>query len=291
MEPELQHIQVEDGVIRVRLEDYLFVRFPELSRMYIRDVVRGEKCQVNGKVENKGKRVRTGDFIEIELDLDRATAMRPETIPLEVIFEDDDLIVVNKASGMLVHPTHHRRNGTLLNGLAEYLNRNNSRSVIRPGLVHRLDKETSGVIVVAKNERSHKLLARQFQNRKVKKIYTALVDGLVTEQSGTIDAAIGRYPDEKRWDLKPGAKPSTTLFQVLKRYESNTLMQLEPVTGRTNQLRIHCASIGHPILGDGARGGSKYERLCLHASSLTICHPTANTILKLAARLPDWAKN
>ena len=191
---------------------------------------------------------------------------------------------------MLVHPTHHRRNGTLLNGLAEYLNRNRTGTVIRPGLVHRLDQATSGIIVVAKKERSHKLLARQFQNRTVKKEYFALVDGLVGEKSGTIEASIGRYPDEKRWGLKAGAKPSTTLFQVLERYKTTTLLQLQPVTGRTNQLRIHCASIGHPIVGDVERGGSEFDRLCLHASRLTIRHPATNSTVTFTSPSPNWSE-
>src|SRR5215212_4720573 len=172
------HLDVEVGQGRIRLEEYLFDRFPILSRMYIRDAIRGEKCEVNGRVENKGKRIRTGDFVEIELDLDRQTAMIPEPMPLEIVFEDSSLIVVNKPAGILVHPTHRKKNGTLLNGLSFHLNRHTDNGSIRPGLVHRLDRETSGLIIVAKDLNTHRILSRQFQKKLVEKMYLALVEGV-----------------------------------------------------------------------------------------------------------------
>jgi 23S rRNA pseudouridine1911/1915/1917 synthase len=144
------HVEVNAGSGKIRLEEYLFNKFPGLSRMYIRDVIKSENCEVNGRVENKGKPIRTGDFVEIRLDLDRETAMRPESIPLQILFEDSELLVVNKPAGMLVHPTHRDKNGTMLNALVFHLNYGDSLKTIRPGLVHRLDKETSGLMVVAK---------------------------------------------------------------------------------------------------------------------------------------------
>ncbi|MFL6466541.1 MAG: pseudouridine synthase, partial [Pyrinomonadaceae bacterium] len=203
-------LEVKAGIGRLRLEEYLFDHFPELSRMYIRDVIKSERCEVNGRIENKGKRVRTGDFVEIELDLSRETAMRPEMIPLEIVFEDQDLIVVNKPSGVLVHPTHREKNGTLLNGLSFHFNHDPMSKVIRPGLVHRLDKDTSGLMVVAKNLKSHRILARQFQRKLVEKKYLALVEGIVESDEGIIEAPIGRFAEKKLWDVKEGAKPSMT---------------------------------------------------------------------------------
>ena len=245
--------------------------------MYLRRIVRDEKCEVNGRSENVGFRLRGGDFLEVELDVTRENSMRPENVSLDIVYEDDHLLVVNKPAGMLVHPTNRDKNGTLLNALVFHLNAgpvaNSDSPFIRPGLVHRLDKETSGLIVIAKSVRVHRALARLFQRKYVEKKYLALVDGVVADDDGTISASIGRIADEKRWDLKENGKHSETRFRVLKRHAETTLLELEPVTGRTNQLRIHCASIGHPIVGDVSRGGREFARLCLHAWKLSFRHP------------------
>ena len=293
--------------------------------MYLREVVRDESCEVNGRHENVGFRVRGGDFIEIELDPERENSMRPENVPLDVVYEDEYLIVVNKPAGMLVHPTNRDKRGTLLNALAYHLNRSIERllenaecgmrsgskaecgvwnaeltpscddssgtgsaygagdklksafrirhpAFIRPGLVHRLDRQTSGLIVIAKSLRMHRSLARQFQRKYVEKKYLALVNGVVREETGTIVAPVGRFAEQKRWDVKAGGKPAETRFRVIERRSDTTLVELEPVTGRTNQLRIHCASIGHPIVGDISRGGQEFSRLCLHAYKLSLYH-------------------
>ena len=281
------HLDVNAGGGKIRLEDFLFEAFPGLSRMYIRDVIKSENCEVNGRVENKGKPLRTGDFVEIRLDLDRETAMRPEPIPLEILFEDTELLVVNKPSGMLVHPTHPDKNGTMLNALVFHLNSGSTGKTIRPGLVHRLDKETSGMIVVAKSVRSHRLLARQFQQKSVEKKYIALVEGSVSANTGTIEAPIGRFAERKIWDVKEGAKPSVTKYRVIERGEDATLLELEPITGRTNQLRIHCAAVGHPIVGDVQRGGREFVRLCLHAFFLKFRHPTTQGLVEFSSESPD----
>jgi 23S rRNA pseudouridine1911/1915/1917 synthase len=277
--------------------------------MYLRGIVRDEKCEVNGRIENVGFRVRGGDYIEIDLDLTRENSMRPEDVPLDIVYEDEHLVVVNKPAGMLVHPTNRDKNGTLLNALVFHVNaergmrnaefetgecegyptlesftessptnsafRVPSSAFIRPGLVHRLDRQTSGLIVIAKSVRVHRSLARQFQKKFVDKKYLALVEGIVDSDSGTIDAAVGRFADRKQWDVKPGGKAAETRFQVLERRSDTTLLELEPVTGRTNQLRIHCAAMGHPIVGDVSRAGRVFERLCLHAWKLTIRHPVS----------------
>ncbi len=250
--------------------------------------------------------------------------MRPENVPLDIVFEDEHLVVINKPAGMLVHPTNRDKNGTLLNALAFHLNgsiadcglrtadfdardiemcdsvtgddcskseiRNPKSAIegsafIRPGLVHRLDKQTSGLIVVAKSVRIHRSLSRQFQRKFVEKTYLALVDGTVEKDTGTIVAAIGRFADQKRWDVKVGGKSAETRFRVIERRSATTLLELEPVTGRTNQLRIHCASIGHPIVGDITRGGSEFERLCLHAWKLAFRHPVTREDLEFQAPL------
>ncbi len=266
----------------MRLEDLLCERFRSLSKMHLREVVKSGACEVNGRHENIGYRLRPNDFIEIELDLTREHSMLPQDIPLEIVYEDSGLIVVVKPAGMLVHPSHREKNGTLLNALAFHFNRNGG-SMVRPGLVHRLDKETSGLIVVAKNERAHRILCGQFQRKTVQKLYIALVDGDVVSREGFIEGNIGRHADQKMWGIKDDGKPSLTRFRVLKREGSHTLLELEPVTGRTNQLRIHCASMGHPIVGDKHRGGSYFYRLCLHAARLGIRHPSSGELLSFAA--------
>jgi 23S rRNA pseudouridine1911/1915/1917 synthase len=267
-------IQVVSEENKKKLEDVIFDRFRNLSKLYLRKIIKSEKCEVNGRFENRGYRLRPNDFIEIELDPDKQNSMVPEDLPLEVIVDDPEFVVVDKPIGMLVHPSNKDKSGTVLNALAYRLNRDNPSAHIRPGLIHRLDKETSGLLVVSKNTRAHGRIAIQFEKKRVEKKYLALVDGLVEEQEGSISAPIGRYGDEKRWAVKEDGKEALTKFRVLERLETATLLELEPVTGRTNQLRIHCAEIGHPIVGDTLRGGSNFRRLCLHAYRLAFRHPS-----------------
>lgn len=278
---ERVEIIVGTAGFKQRLDEFLFGRFGGLSKMYLRDLVRREKCEVNGRAENVGHRLRENDFIEIELDLSRETSMRPQEMPLDIVFEDTDLIIVNKAAGILVHPTNWERSGTLLNGMSHYLNLAAPDIAVRPGLIHRLDKQTSGLIVIAKNQRSHKKMTKYFQQRFVQKRYLALVNGVVADDESTISASIGRYGDLKHWDVKEGAKESETHIRVLRRDANKTLLELQPVTGRTNQLRIHCAHIGHPIVGDTGRGGSEHERLCLHAWKISFRHPSTQQQIEL----------
>ena len=289
----------------MRLEDFLLDHFSGLSKMYLRDVVKTERCEVNGRWENIGYRLRPNDLIEITVDMERETAMKPDNIPLDIVFEDEHIIVVNKPAGMLVHPSHRENNGTMLNALSFYLNRGLeekkrrkeeeeeracskvkisssplpflfSSPTIRPGLPHRLDKQTSGLIVVAKNAMAHRRLSAHFLKKRVEKRYLALVGGIVEKDEGTIEAPIGRFAELKQWSVKPDGKHSESRFWVRERYADTTLIELEPVTGRTNQLRIHCELIGHPIVGDVQRGGREFERLCLHAFRLAFPHPATN---------------
>lgn len=272
----------------MRLEDVLLAHFDYLSKMYLRDLVKNAGCEVNGRHENIGYRVRPADFIEITVDRTRGTAMRAEQIELDIVFEDPHLIVVNKPAGMLVHPSHYENSGTLLNALAFHVNQGRGAGSVRPGLIHRLDKQTSGLVVIAKNARAHRILSGHFMNKRVEKRYLALVDGVVEAESGTIAAPIGRFDDLKHWGVKDDGKPAETRYWVKERFGGKTLVELEPVTGRTNQLRIHCEMIGHPIVGDTKRGGSEAERLYLHAWRLAFPHPATSEIIE--CRLPvDWA--
>ncbi|MBP6004583.1 MAG: RluA family pseudouridine synthase [Pyrinomonadaceae bacterium] len=267
---------------KVRLDDFLFDKFNGLSKMYLREIVKNERCEVNGRAENIGYKLRPNDLIEIHIDTTRETAMRPENVPVDIVFEDEHLLVVNKPAGTLVHPTHRDKSGTLLNALAYHLNRGkieadvsgiDTTAFIRAGLIHRLDKHTSGLMVVAKTARTHRILADHFKRKFVEKRYLALVNGVINDGEGTINAPIGRFAELKFWDIKADGKHAETRFWVRERRERSTLLELEPVTGRTNQLRIHCSSIGHPIVGDVDRGGPAHSRLCLHAWKLTFRHP------------------
>jgi 23S rRNA pseudouridine1911/1915/1917 synthase len=258
--------------------------------MYLRELVKQEQCEVNGRHENRGFRVRGGDLIEIEIDPSRSGAMRPEEMALEAVYEDAAMIVVNKPAGMLVHPTHRDKSGTLLNALTHRLNVGGGRDepFIRPGLVHRLDRETSGLMVIAKNVKAHRKLAERFHSREVEKEYIALVEGRVEKPSGVITAPIGRIAEERQWKVSPDGRPAETHFDVIERTPDRTLLRLRPVTGRTNQLRIHCAHIGHPIIGDVARGGPANSRLCLHAAKLGFRHPSTNLWMVFESQAPAW---
>lgn len=273
---------------RMRLVDLLCARFPQLSKMYLREVVKSGNCEVNGRHENIGKRLFPNDFIEVSVDLSRQHSMLAQDIPLDIVHEDPDLLVVNKPPGMLVHPSHIEKNGTLLNAVVHHINRSNGGSHVRPGLIHRLDKDTSGLIVLAKNPRAHRILCSHFQRKLVEKRYLAMVDGLVVKDQGTIEGNIGRNAEAKIWELKADGKPSETRFVVRERFSDRTLVELEPVTGRTNQLRIHCAAIGHPIVGDWMRNASEFRRLCLHSARLSFRHPSSGEMLSLESP-PDWS--
>ena len=283
------YFEVESASGGRRLDEYLFDKLRTLSKMYLRELVRTGRVQINGEFENIGYKLRPGDFIEIEADLTRGTAMQPENIPLEIIYEDRDIVAVNKPAGMLVHPTHRDKNGTLLNALTYYLNcdeTDSARPYIRPGLVHRLDKETSGLMVIAKNAPAHRRLAADFLKKRVMKRYLALVDGAPKSSSGVICEPIGRFAELKLWGVQQDGKPSETRYRVIGSRSDKSLLELDPFTGRTNQLRIHCAAIGHPIVGDVQRGGSIHPRLCLHSWTLSFPHPITRHKLVVEAPVP-----
>ncbi len=298
------HITVRDEHNKMRLEDFLLGQFRSLSKMYLRAVVKAEQCEVNGRWENRGYKLHPNDFVEITVDHTRGTAMQPQNIRLDIIFEDEELIIINKPEDMLMHPSHRDNSGTLLNALAFYLNDGReslegeqitveldeasspslqtsvSRNIIRPGLPHRLDRLTSGLVVVTKTARAHRVISSHFLKKRVEKLYLALVDGVVEHDRGTIDVPIGRFADIKLWGVKDDGKRAVTNYKVRERYEKTTMLELEPVTGRTNQLRIHAAHIGHPIVGDVQRKGSIYRRLCLHAYRLAFPHPTTRELVR-----------
>ena len=282
--------QAEAKNYKQRLDEFLCEKFPFLSRMYLRELVRDEKCEVNGEWMNRGYLLRINDFVEVEVDDARQTSLQPEDIPLDILYEDAEMLVVNKPPEMLVHPTIRIRTGTLMNALAFHLNVKKPSKFVRAGLIHRLDKATSGLILIGKNARAHRILASHFQRKLIEKRYYAVVAGIVKDDSGAIYAPIGRYVESRYWNIKEDGKQSETRFRVLERYKNETLLELEPVTGRTNQLRIHCAHVGHPIIGDVKYGGRSFSRLCLHAYKIKFWHPNGGEMLEFETKLPDAMK-
>ena len=295
--------KIDEKGRKKRIDDFLFDRFSEVGKKYLRQVLKEEKCVVNGFVANAGTRLKRHDFVELEIDVSSAKKIIPEKIALDIIFEDSHIIVVNKPAGMLVHPTPKHRSGTLLNALTYHLNSKliekhdadssgnlGLSNLIRPGLVHRLDKQTSGLLVAAKNPKALVFLNENLKNKLIEKKYLAIVEGVVKDDFGKIEAPIGRYEDLKHWNVKSDGKHSETRFKVIERRVVTTLLELEPVTGRTNQLRIHCAYIGHPVLGDEWHGKRAFHRLCLHASKLKFWHPNGNEKMELESDLPNEIK-
>lgn len=290
---------VEETIKKNRLDRFLFERVTTVSKMYLRNLIDCGACSINGKIEPAGHHLRKDDLVEIKLDSAAITAMKPEPLPLEIVFEDEDIIVVDKPAEMLVHPTLGQKSGTLLNALAYYLNREildstdeslkqkNQTTFTRPGLIHRLDKRTSGLMVVAKTPSALSFLSNHFQRKLVKKRYLALVKGNFRDDWGTVNEPIGRDDDEKKWRVKTDGKSAETNFKVLEKFYDKTLLELEPITGRTNQLRIHCAYIGHPIIGDDKYGGMEYTRLCLHAAKLSFYHPRTSIRTEFESKIPD----
>jgi 23S rRNA pseudouridine1911/1915/1917 synthase len=324
---ESLRFQIERATAGQRLDEFLAARLGQLSRLRIASLLNQGACQVNERAARAGQQVASGDVVEIVLDEHAPGAMTPEPLPLEIIYEDEHLLVVVKPAGMLVHPTRGVKSGTLANALAFHLNRElieedsagtfalkrlasdfesgrsdlQSRSlslkfdesgipaVVRPGIVHRLDRATSGLMVIAKHQRALSILARHFHQRLVEKRYLALLQGCVVEDERLIVAPIGRDACEQpHWRIMEGGKHAETRLRVLERKGTLTLCELEPVTGRTNQLRIHCAHVGHPVIGDEWYGAQRVGgRLCLHASRLCFHHPSGGEWMEFNAPLPD----
>lgn len=292
---------IEETARRNRLDKFLYERITTHSKIYLRTLIDKGECFVNGGVGLAGYQLKKEDTVEICVDSSAVTSMTPEELPLVVVFEDDFIIVVDKAADVLVHPSLGQKSETLLNALSYYLNKDlinsasnaqvNQSKFIRPGLIHRLDRQTSGLMVVAKKTEALSFLSNHFQRKLVKKKYIATVGGAVAEDSGVIDEPIGYFEDERIWNVKTDGKAAETRFRVVERFDDRTVLELEPVTGRTNQLRIHCARIGHPIIGDKRYAGEPFSRLCLHAARLGFHHPQTNVWTEFESALPAELKN
>ncbi len=294
---------VEGASAGVRLDAFLAGRVVSLSRMRIAGLLARGACAVNGAAANAGRRLCVGDVVEVESGGESPNSMTPEPTPLQIVYEDEHLIVVVKPAGVLVHPTLGVKSGTLANALVYHLNRTSIDEggalfdqqtasdvpplFVRPGLVHRLDRDTSGLLAVAKTQAALSRLSQHFQRRLVEKRYVAVVAGLVADERLTIDAPIGREEGASPpWGVSESGRLAETRLRVLERRARRTLVELEPVTGRTNQLRIHCAHAGHPVVGDRLYGGEAHARLCLHAARLGFRHPATNEWVEFTSEAP-----
>lgn len=278
-----QSFRVPDGEALRRLDAFLFDRIGSLSRGQIRSGIRDGAARVNGEVANAGWKLRAGDEVVSSLDESRPSSMRAEPMELRILRETASWAAIDKPAGMLVHPTLKVKSGTLLNGLAALW----ANQGIRPGLANRLDQPTSGVVLVAKTPQAGRALGKAMGSGAFHKRYRAIVEGVVDEDSLTIDAPIARIAhDVPHWGVRKEGKPSLSRLWVVERAVGHTLVDLEPVTGRTNQLRVHCAHIGRPILGDEVYGGSPAERLFLHAMSLGFPDPDSGEMVEVEAPPP-----
>ncbi|MBR1802501.1 MAG: RluA family pseudouridine synthase [Clostridia bacterium] len=277
-----------------RIDSYL-AKTQELSRVMVTKLIEQEQIQVNGKKVKPSYKVQTGDSITIEIPEPKETTLKAQEIPLQIVYEDKDIIVVNKEKGMVVHPANGNPEGTLVNAVMAHCKGKLSGigGELRPGIVHRLDKDTSGLLIIAKNDKAHINMSKSIQNREVKKIYIALVRGVVPENEATINMPIGRSTkDRKKMAVTKNGKEAITHFQVLKRYEKYTLLQIKIDTGRTHQIRVHMAEIGYPVVGDSVYSNGKnefgVEGQMLHAKSLDFEHPITKQPMHLEAPLPEY---
>lgn len=273
-----------------RLDHFLVERGLSPSRSRIQGLVREGRVTVNGRPARASTPLKPGDWVRVELPAAEPSRLEPEAMPLQVVFEDQDVVVIDKPAGVAVHPGAGRQRGTLANALlARWPGLAATGNALRPGIVHRLDKDTSGLMVVAKNEVAYLNLSRQIKDREVHKEYLALARGELRPARGRIEAPIGRDPrHRRRMAIVEGGRPATTEYRVLEYLREHTLVQVTPITGRTHQVRVHMAAIGHPLLGDVQYGGGSplLGRQFLHASSLGFRLPFTGQYQEFTSRLP-----
>ena len=280
-----------------RIDAYLANEDIELSRVAIQRLIKDEKILVNNKKVKSSYKLQEGDKITVEDEEPKEIELKAQDIPVEIIYEDNDIIVVNKPKGMVVHPGSGNPDGTLVNSLMNICKDSLSGigGEIRPGIVHRLDKDTSGILVVAKNDKAHINLSEQIKDHKVEKTYIALVRGIVKENEAKIDMPIARSPkDRKKMAVVQGGKRAVTNFKVLERFPKDncTLVEVKIETGRTHQIRVHLSEIGYPLIGDEvySNGKNKWQikGQCLHSKSLKFKHPITGKEMYLEAKLPKY---
>lgn len=289
-------VRVEDQA-NTRLDIFLSEKL-DISRSYVKTLIEDKLILVNGKVVKAGYGIKIGDEIEYEIPAPKELDVTPSDIEIDIVYEDEDMAVINKAQGMVVHPAPGSYDNTLVNALLYHLSSlSNINGVIRPGIVHRLDKDTSGLLVVAKNDDAHINLQQQISTKSAKRYYIALVDGNLKKDEGVIHTYIDRSSKDRKMmavsrDNK--GREAITLYKVIQRYVGYTLVEYELKTGRTHQIRVHSKHLGHPIVGDRVYGGSNkfgVDGQLLHAFKLVLNHPRNGREMTFQADLPDYFKN
>ena len=280
----------------VRLDSFLAGRVPELTRSAAARLIETGRVTVAGRTAAKSCRLAGGEAVSVALPDPEPIEALPQDIPLDVVYEDGDVIVVNKPVGMVVHPAPGHPDGTLVNALLFHCGDSLSgiNGELRPGIVHRIDRDTSGLLIAAKHDRAHLSLAEQLQDHSLARVYEAIAVGGLREDQGTISAPIGRHPtDRKKMAVdRQRGRPAVTHYTVLARYPGFTHIECRLETGRTHQIRVHLASIGHPLLGDTVYGAKKpvpgLAGQCLHARRLRFRHPSTGALVELECPLPDY---
>ena len=282
-----------------RLDAFLARSVPDLSRSAAQKLIEDGLVTRNGKPGKKNDKLNVGDTISYEIPEPKAVDIAPKEIPLDIVYEDEDLLVINKPKGLVVHPAAGHQDDTLVNGLLYALGDDLSgiNGELRPGIVHRIDKDTSGLLAVAKNDLAHTMLASQLKDHSMARTYEAIVCGVLKEDSGTVDAPIGRHPSDRKkmCVIQRNSKPAVTHWEVVRRYRGYTHIRCKLETGRTHQIRVHMAYIGHPILGDTVYGHKRAElgqsSQCLHAGVLCFAHPRDGHPVLVFAELPQYFKD
>ncbi|WP_315066877.1 RluA family pseudouridine synthase [uncultured Clostridium sp.] len=278
----------------IRIDKYLSEVFNDKSRSFIQGLIEKENIKVNNKIPKSNYKVKSSDEIEVMIDEPELLNVDPEDIPIDILYEDEDVVVVNKQQGMVVHPAPGNYNGTLVNALLFHCTDLSSiNGVVRPGIVHRIDKDTSGVLVVAKNDESHNKLSEQLKDHSMKREYYALVEGRIKNDKGTIDKPLARNKkDRLKIGIVEGGKRAVTHYEVIERYNGYTLIKCILETGRTHQIRVHMASIGFPLVGDPLYGFKKQKfklkGQMLHAKTLGFIHPSKNEYIEFTTELPEY---
>ena len=288
--------KIEENSANARIDKYISENAENMTRSAVQKLIAEGCVTVNGKIPDKNLKIKTGDEITVNMPEPEICEALPENIPLDIVYEDDDLLVVNKPRGMVVHPATGNYTGTLVNALMYHCGDRLSsiNGVIRPGIVHRIDKDTSGLLIVAKNDFAHNILAEQIKEHSFTRKYQAVVIGNVKDDTGTINAPIGRHQtDRKKMAVTlKNSRNAVTHYKVIARYNGYTHVELTLETGRTHQIRVHMAYIGHPVAGDPVYSGKKYltklNGQCLHAYYISFTHPRTNEILAFSAPLPDY---
>lgn len=297
MKLNLETFVVKKEEANNRIDSYLAKQVEDLSRVAVQRLIEEEKILVNDKKTKASYKIQENDTITVEQEAPKEIELKAQNIPVEIIYEDNDMIVVNKPKGMVVHPANGNPDGTLVNAIMAICKDSLSGigGEIRPGIVHRIDKDTSGILMVAKNDKAHINLSEQIKNHEVKKTYIAMVRGIVKENEATINMPIGRSTkDRKKMAVTKSGKEAITHFKVIERYPRHncTLLEVKIETGRTHQIRVHLSQIGYPIIGDTTYSNGKNEwgiqGQALHAKSLKFKHPITGKEMFLEAKLPEY---